>query len=69
MAKKGRNSGFVKQDGIVAQFLRDAHSAPSQTDAASQAIQAGIRNTKALAERAKQQKEAPRMAFNFLTKR
>ncbi len=69
MAKKGRNSGFVKQDGIQAQFLRDAHSAPSNKDAASQAIQAGIRNTKALADRAQQQKEAPRMSLNFLTKR
>lgn len=69
MAKKGRNSGFVKQDGIVAQFLTAARSEASQTDAASQAIRDGIRNTKALEERAKQQKEAPRMSFNFLTKR
>jgi hypothetical protein len=69
MAKKGRNSGFVKQDGIVAQFLKAARSESSQTDAAAQAIREGIRNTELLAERAKQQKEAPRMSLNFLTKR
>ena len=69
MAKKGRNSGFVKQDGIQAQFLRDAQAAPSNKDAASQAIRDGIRNTKALADRAQQQKEVPRMSLNFLTKR
>jgi hypothetical protein len=69
MAKKGRNSGFVKQDGIQAQFLRAAHSAPSTEDAASQAIRDGRRNAELLAERAKQQKEVPRMSLNFLTKR
>jgi hypothetical protein len=69
MAKKGRNSGFAKQDSIQAQFLKAAQSAPSNTDAASQAIQEGIRNSELLAERAKQQAAAPRMSLNFLIKR
>ena len=69
MAKKGRNSGFVKQDGIQAQFLRAAQSAPSTEDAASQAMRDGRHNARLLAERAKQQEAAPRMSLNFLTKR
>jgi hypothetical protein len=71
-----RNSGFVKQDGIIAGFGKEARSAASGSNAVAVAmgidrnsIQKGIRDKREeyAAEQARKIAATPRMSLNAIT--
>ena len=66
MAKKDRNSGFVRQAGIMGQMLREAKAPVSESSAVAQAMAGKDAREEYRAAQARKAAEKPRVSFKFL---
>lgn len=66
MAIGKRNSGFTKQDGIIAGFGKEARLSASGSDAVAMAMKDKDARSEYAAEQARKKAAEPRMSFKFL---
>ena len=67
MAIGKRNSGFVKQDGIIAGFGKEARTAASSSNAVAQAMQGKDQRAEYAAAQARKLADSPRISFKFIS--
>ena len=62
-----RNSGFVKQDGIIAGFAKEARTAASGSDAVAMSLKGRDARAEYAAAQALKLASSPRMSINAIT--